>query len=97
MNMVDIVEISYVESQSRKVQGKKGEICDQYGKEWKISELGGGHGNWLLTKNSDVLVNKISCREAVLEHYGRTRLTQKLCKQFENDIANRKISYKAFI
>lgn len=85
------MEIRYVESQSRSVQGNKDEIYKRYGEEWKISEKGGGNGNWLLTKSSDVLVDGISYREFVLERYGRTKLTLKLCDEFKKDVENDKI------
>lgn len=72
------MQIRYVESESMSVQGKRDEVYRRYGKEWNIREQGGGNGNWLLTKKSDVLVDGRSYRSFVLEHYGESRLTQKL-------------------
>ena len=80
------MEIVYIESQSMSVQGKKDEIFKRYGREWRISEQGGGNGNWLLTKKSDVLVNGKSYRSFVLDHYGKSRLTQKLVDRFRDDV-----------
>lgn len=85
------MEIKYVESESRTVQGKKNEIYNLYGKEWAINEQGGGNGNWLLTKKSDVLVDGKSYREFVLDYYGRSRLTEKLVDKFREDVNNKKI------
>lgn len=51
-----MMTINYVESQSMTTQGKWDAIVKRYGKEWTIKPLGGGTGNWLLTKKSDVLV-----------------------------------------
>lgn len=82
------MQIKYVESQSMAVQGKKSEIIRRYGKEWNIKEQGGGNGNWLLTKKSDVLVDGKSYRNYVLEHYGKLKLTQKLVDKFRDDVDN---------
>ena len=54
----------------------------------KIQEQGGGNGNWLLTKKSDVLVDGKSYRSFVLEHYGRSKLTEKLADKFREDLAS---------
>lgn len=85
------MQIVYIESQSMTVQGKRDEIYKRYGKEWTISELGGGNGNWLLTKRSDVLVDGKSYRAFVLEYYGKSRLTQALVDKFTDDVTNGKI------
>lgn len=86
------MEIRYVDSESWHVQGKWCEMNKKYGKEWRISELGGGNGNWLLTKRSDVLVNGVSYREFVLEHYQKRALTKNLVDKFREDVENGKIS-----
>ena len=86
------MQIKYVESESRSVQGKKADIYSRYGKEWNIREKGEGNGNWLLTKKSDVLVDGRSYRGFVLEHYGKSRLTQNLVDKFGEDIKNGKIT-----
>ncbi len=80
------MEILYIPSQKMEVQGKESEIRKKYGKEWKISELGGGNGNWLLTKKSDVLVDGVSYRDFVLEHYNRDKLTEALAERFRKDV-----------
>ena len=49
------------------------------------------NGNWLLTKKSDVLVDGKSYRSFVLEHYGKTRLTENLVDKFREDVENGKI------
>ena len=85
-------DISYVKSQKKKVQGSKSEIYRQYGKEWDIMELGEGNGNWLLTKKSDVLLNGVSYRDFVLNHYNSNMLTPKLVNQFSEDIENGNIN-----
>ncbi len=86
------MQIAYVESDSRAVQGKFDEIRKQYGKEWNIRKRGEGNGNWLLTKNSDVLVDGKSYRDFVLEHYDRSKLTEKLVEQFRKDVINDKVT-----
>lgn len=70
---------------------KKDEIYKRYGKDWNIREQGGGNGNWLLTRKSDVLVDGKSYRTFVLEHYGKSKLTAKLVDKFREDVANGKI------
>ncbi|HEX3017821.1 MAG TPA: hypothetical protein VHP31_08225 [Caproicibacter sp.] len=85
------MQIIYVASESMPVQGKRDEIYKNYGKEWNIREEGGGNGNWLLTKKSDVLVDGKSYRSFVLEHYGKSRLTENLVNKFREDINNGKI------
>ncbi|RHQ92669.1 hypothetical protein DWX83_04745 [Ruminococcus sp. AF21-42] len=86
------MQIRYVESESMSVQGKRDEVYRRYGKEWNIREQGGGNGNWLLTKKSDVLVDGRSYRSFVLEHYGKSRLTQKLVDRFIEDVKNGKVT-----
>lgn len=82
------MQIRYVESESMTVQGKRPDIFRRYGNEWSIKEQGGGNGNWLLTKKSDVLVDGKSYRSFVLDHYGKTRLTQNLVDKFKKDVEN---------
>lgn len=86
------MQIRYVESGRKSVQGKKDEVYRKYSKEWNIKEMGGGNGNWLLTKKSDVLVDGKSYRDFVLEHYGESKLTQKLVDRFTQDVESGKIS-----
>ena len=86
------MQIRYVESESMSVQGKRDEVYRRYGKEWNIREQGGGNGNWLLTKKSDVLVDGRSYRSFVLEHYGESRLTQKLVDRVIEDVKNGKVT-----
>lgn len=88
------MNIVYIESQSMTVQGKASEIYKKYGKEWNIREEGKGNGNWLLTKPSDVLVNGVSYRSFVLDHYSRQRLTENLVDQFRKDVEDGKIKLK---
>lgn len=78
--------IVYVPSASMSVQGKADEVHRKYGKEWNIREQGGGNGNWLLTKKSDVLVNGRSYRSFVLAHYSKSRLTENLVDRFREDV-----------
>lgn len=85
------MQIIYVKSESMPVQGKRDEIYKNYGKEWNIREEGGGNGNWLLTKKSDVLVDGKSYRSFVLKHYGKFKLTENLVNKFREDINNGKI------
>ncbi|MCI5752271.1 MAG: hypothetical protein MR038_07315 [Oscillospiraceae bacterium] len=80
------MRIDYVPSNSMTVQGKFDDVCKRYGKEWNIKEEGGGNGNWLLTKKSDVLVNGKSYRSFVLSHYGKSKLTEKLVDKFREDV-----------
>nr|WP_315085705.1 hypothetical protein [uncultured Lachnoanaerobaculum sp.] len=85
------MQIEYVESDSMSVQGKSNDVYRRYGKEWNIREQGRGNGNWLLTKKSDILVDGISYRSFVLEHYCKSRLTQKLADRFIEDLKNGKV------
>ena len=85
------MQIVYIPSESMSVQGKKDESIKDMGKNWNIREQGGGNGNWLLTRKSDVLVDGKSYRTFVLEHYGKSKLTAKLVDKFREDVANGKI------
>lgn len=82
------MEAYFIESQSMTVQGKSFDIYKKYGNTWTIKPLGNGNGNWLLTKKSDVIVNGVSRREYILNHYGKSRLTQKLFDRFCEDVKN---------
>lgn len=83
-----VVRIDYVESQSMTVQGGWNEVVRRYGKEWNIRPWGGGNGNWILTKRSDVLVDGESYRGFVLDHYGKSKLTRQLVERFRRDVEN---------
>lgn len=86
------MNIIFVESQSMTVQGKANEVFKKYGKEWSIKEQGGGNGNWLLTKKSDVLIDGVSYRHFVLDIYGKSRLTKNLVERFRKDLESGKIT-----
>lgn len=85
------MQITYIKSETMSVQGKKDDIYKRYGGEWNIREQGGGNGNWLLTKRSDVLADGKSYRNFVLEHYGKSRLTEKLVDKFREDVKKGKV------
>lgn len=80
------MQIRFIPSDSRTVQGKKAEVYKRYSNEWSIREQGGGNGNWLLTKKSDILVDGESYRSFVLAYYGRTKLTENLANKFIDDV-----------
>ena len=82
------MQIRFIPSDSRTVQGKRDEVYKRYGNEWRIAPQGGGNGNWLLTKKSDILVDGQSYRSFVLEHYGRAKLTENLANKFYEDLMN---------
>lgn len=85
------METIFIPSESMTVQGKRDEVYKKYGKIWNIKELGGGNGNWLLTKRSDILINGKSYRGYVLEIYGKSKLTKNLADKFFEDLENGKI------
>lgn len=85
------MQITYIDSESRTAQGKQSEIYKRYGKEWIIRPLGGGNGNWLLTKKSDVLVDGKSYRDFILNHYKKSRLTENLVNIFREDVNSGRI------
>ena len=80
------MQINYIPSESISVLGTKSDIYKRYGREWSIKEQGGGNGNWLLTRKSDILVDGKSYRKFVLRHYGKSRLTQSLANKFCEDV-----------
>lgn len=85
------MSIVYIDPESRNVQGKYPDIVKRYGKTWHIQPLGGGNGNWLLTRKSDVLVNGVSYRDFVLNHYNKSRLTRALFERFCDDVENGRV------
>lgn len=85
------MQIRFTPSDSKTVQGKRNEVYAKYRNEWNIREQGGGNGNWLLTKKSDILVDGKSYRDFVLKHYGRTKLTEKLANKFSDDLKSGEI------
>ena len=82
--------VVYQASESMEVQGSHDEVMKKYGKEWRIKPLGNGNGNWLLTKNSDILINGKSYRAEILAYFSREKLTEKLAEKIENDLHNGK-------
>lgn len=89
------LDLMYVDSESMEYQGTEGSAYKKYGKEWTIRPLGNGNGNWLLTKRADILVNGKSYRNAVLDYYGKQKLTRQLFLKFKNDLENGKIKLRA--
>jgi len=85
------MEIIFIPSQSMTVQGKKYAVYKTYGKNWFIHPHGGGNGNWLLTRPSDVLVNGVSYRNFILNLYDKSRLTENLVERFRNDLLKGKV------
>ena len=83
--------VEYVASDSMPCQGSLQDVRRKYGSEWIIKPCGGGNGNWLLLKNSDVLVNGKSCRDFVLEHYKKSKLTKSLAEKFSEELNNGRI------
>lgn len=82
------MQVRFIPSQRMSAQGKQSEIYKKYRKKWNIRKLGGGNGNWLLTKKSDILVDGKSYRSFVLEHYGKAKLTENLANKFREDLIN---------
>ena len=87
------LRVSFRQGESMVAQGKRDEVKKMYGKGMHQSELGKGNGNWLFTKRADVTVNGISCRDFVLDHYGRDKLTDKLAEKFADDLESGKITF----
>lgn len=87
--------MTYISSEKITFQGSREAAlaaCHKYGKEYMLSELGNGGGNWTIYRLSDVLVNGISCRDFVLEHYKRLKLTEKLADLFFEELKTGKIT-----
>lgn len=82
------MEIIFIPSQALTIQGKRDAVYKTYGKSWFIRPLGGGNGNWLLTRSSDVLVNGVSYRAFILNLYNKSRLTEALVERFRNDLSD---------
>ena len=82
------MQVRFIPSQRMSAQGRQSEIYKRHGKKWNIRKLGGGNGNWLLTKKSDILVDGKSYRSFVLEHYGKVKLTENLANKFREDLIN---------
>lgn len=89
------LDLMYVDSESMEYQGTESSAYKKYGKEWTIRPLVNGNGNWLLTKRADILVNGKSYRNAVLDYYGKQKLTRQLFLKFKNDLENGKIKLRA--
>lgn len=91
IELINSYKIEYVESESDTVQGTYAEVKRKYGRDWHIREHGNGNGNWLITKNSKILINGENFKVQILEHYGQERMTKKLFKTFCNDVRSGKI------
>lgn len=85
-------KVLYVPSESIPFQGNDSEVQRRRKQGYSVRARGGGGGNWLAIKRSDVLVNGESYREFVLDHYGRNNLTEALAKQFEQDLNTGKVT-----
>ena len=84
--------VLYVPSESITFQGNDTEVQRRRKQGYSVRPLGGGGGNWLGIKRSDVLVNGESYREFVLDYYRRDKLTEALTKQFEQDLNTGKVT-----
>ena len=90
-------DVQYIPSETMRGQGTRNKVYGQYGKSWNIREHGNGNGNWLFTKKSDILVNGVSCRNSVLNHYGKNRLTKGLADKLSKEIENGKLDVNSII
>ncbi len=79
------MNISYVESVSKKVQGSLSEVKRRY-PGYYIEPLGKGGGNWLVTKPADIVIDGKSYRRYVLDHYNKDRLNIGLFNLFKSEI-----------
>lgn len=79
--------IVYVPSERKRDQGKYSEVARR-NKGCRITELGGGYGNWICYKEADVLVDGRSFRDAVLEYYNKEKLTENLVDRFRQQDLN---------
>ena len=82
------MQVRFIPSQRMSVQGKQREIYQNMAMNGILRNSGGGNGNWLLTKKSDILVDGKSYRSFVLEHYGKSKLTENLANKFRDDLIN---------
>ena len=87
-----VAHVQYIPSKTLYKQGKGREIRRSYGKEYEITPLGKGNGNWKLFRHSDIKFNGVSIRNFVLDLYHETRLTHKLYRQFMQDYSNGRIN-----
>lgn len=87
--------MTYISSEKITFQGSREAAlaaCRKYGKEYILLERGNGGGNWTIYRPSDVLVNGVSYRDFVLEHYKRSKLTEKLADLFFEELKAGKVT-----
>lgn len=95
-----IVEVRYQPSERHAAQGKLHEILrEAKPRGYSVTELGGGHGNWLVYRKTAIFVLveeegesfEINVTSRVKNIYGRQKITKKLVETFRTDIATGKI------
>lgn len=91
------ISVFYQNSEQMQVQGSKQDVIRRYGKTWTIAPLGGGNGNWILSRPADILINGISCKDKILMFYGRSRVSEKLAQQVAADLQSGKVSLSTFV
>ncbi|MFA9414065.1 hypothetical protein ACERC8_05510 [Streptococcus sp. E29BA] len=95
-----IVEVKHQSSERHAAQGKLRDILrEAKPRGYSVTELGGGHGNWLVYRKAALLVVveedgehiEMNVTSHVKKLYGRQKLTKKLVETFRSDIATGKI------
>ncbi len=84
------MDIKYIEFKQEIVKATENEISQNYGPEWNILRLGKS-SNWLVTRQSDILVNGKSYRDFVLKYYDTSKLSAKIFEKFKKDLAKGRI------
>ena len=101
-NKVDYIEVYYQLSSSMELQGKYCSIERYLRDGYYIKESRNGY--WLLVRPSEVLVTAHcgkngsfvhDMKYGILNHYGRSRITEKLINTFKNDFLSGKIKIEA--
>lgn len=90
----------YEKSESIKFQGNNPKVHKMYEEKYNVNDLGKGNGNYIATKNSDIIIcvesngitKNYSCRNFILKNYKKDKLTKGLFNKFIKDLENNKIN-----
>ena len=99
MEKAVFVNASYVESDTKTVQGKRTELKQYFSRGYKVVE--DRNGFWILSRPNAVNVevksytgcNTFNMKQDILNHYNRQRMTEKLFEKFYEEALQGKLQF----
>lgn len=96
MIKANVLSVNYISGDSRKKQGKWDDIQPYLNQGYFVDENKSRNGYWLLIKpahawvtlSNGIATSTFDMKDDIKSYYGKSRISQSLCNQFETDSRN---------